>query len=143
MTRAQILLSIVICNCVTTWMHYTDNAIYVKQYPEPDWFTTSAVFITVALMTPIGLFGYWLYRQHKYLLAYIVLGIYAITGLSSPGHYLFPGAMDMTMKMHSLIWLDAIAGLSLIGFILWSAAILHEWSIISERATSGGSESQS
>jgi hypothetical protein len=25
---------------------------------EPDWFTTPAVFMTVALMTPIGLFGY-------------------------------------------------------------------------------------
>jgi hypothetical protein len=35
MNRAQILLSIVICNCISTWMHYTDNAIYVKQYPEP------------------------------------------------------------------------------------------------------------
>jgi hypothetical protein len=35
--------------------------------------------------------------------------------------------MPMSLKMHGLIWLDALSGLSLIGFLLWSSAIAQEW----------------
>jgi hypothetical protein len=127
MNRTKILLSIVVFNLISTWLHYTDNAIYVDRYPEPAWFNTIGVFVTVAIMTPIGLLGYWLYRQSRFWLSYMVLGIYSITSISSPGHYLFPGVMAMTPKMHALIWLDAFAGSLLIGFILWSSAIVQEW----------------
>jgi hypothetical protein len=127
-TRQNLLLAIVIFNLVSTWLHYTDNAIFVDRYPEPSWFTTSGVFATVILMTPIGLLGYWLYTQQKFWLSYAALGLYSITSISSPGHYLYPGAMAMSLKMHGLVWLDAIAGLSLISFVLWS--------ILEERKTS-------
>jgi hypothetical protein len=127
MNRTKILLSIVVFNLISTWLHYTDNAIYVDRYPEPAWFNTIGVFFTVAIMTPIGILGYWLYRQNRFWLSYMVLGIYSITSISSPGHYLFPGVMAMTTKMHALIWLDAFAGSLLIGFILWSSAIVQEW----------------
>jgi hypothetical protein len=127
MNRTKILLSIMVFNLTSTWLHYTDNAIYVNRYPEPNWFTTIGVFITIAIMTPIGLLGYWLYRQSRFRLSYMVLGIYSITSISSPGHYLFPGVMAMTAKMHALILLDALAGSLLIGFILWSSMIAQEW----------------
>jgi hypothetical protein len=127
MNRTKILLSIMVFNLTSTWLHYTDNAIYVNRYPEPNWFTTIGVFITIAIMPPIGLLGYWLYRQSRFRLSYMVLGIYSITSISSPGHYLFPGVMAMTAKMHALIWLDALAGSLLIGFILWSSMIAQEW----------------
>lgn len=35
------LLSILILSIAITSLHYTDNAIYVHEYPEPEWFTTS------------------------------------------------------------------------------------------------------
>jgi hypothetical protein len=127
MHRIQVLLFIIGFNLLSTWLHYTDNAIHVDRYPEPEWFTTIGVFITIAIMTPIGLLGYWLYRQNRFVLSYIVLGIYSITSISSPGHYLFPGVMAMTAKMHALIWLDALAGSLLIGFMLWSITIAQEW----------------
>jgi hypothetical protein len=127
MNRTKILLSIVVFNLISTWLHYTDNAIYVDRYPEPAWFTTIGVFVTIVIMTPIGLAGYWLYRQSQFLLAYVILGIYSITSISSPGHYLFPGAMAMTAKMHTLIWLDGLAGICLIGFLVWSVGIAQEW----------------
>jgi hypothetical protein len=127
MNRTKILLSIMVFNLISTWLHYTDNAIYVDRYPEPAWFTTIGVLITIAIMTLISLLGYWLYRQSRFRLSYMVLGIYSITSISSPGHYLFPGVMAMTAKMHALIWLDALAGSLLIGFILWSRTIAQEW----------------
>jgi hypothetical protein len=129
MNHTTVLLSILIFNFVSTWLHYTDNAIYVDRYPGPAWFTPIGVFVTVAIMTPIGLAGYWLYHQNRFWLSYIVLGIYSITSISSPGHYLFPGVMAMTTKMHALIWLDAFTGSVLIGFILWSSTIAQEWHI--------------
>ncbi|MFB2981866.1 hypothetical protein [Microseira sp. BLCC-F43] len=129
MKRQQILLSILIANLISTGLHYTENAIFVSQYPGPDWFTTSGIFATVALMTPVGLLGYWLYTKGQHFWSDLVLCIYSLTSISSPGHYLYPGAMSMSAKMHSLIWLDAIAGYSLLIFVFWSAAIWKEWQL--------------
>ncbi|MGF1591250.1 MAG: hypothetical protein ACFCU7_18795, partial [Pleurocapsa sp.] len=74
------------CKSLTS-IHYTDNAIYVHNYPEPEWFTTSGVFITWGVMTAIAFISYWLYNQQLYWLSYFLLGMYAGTGLSSPAHY--------------------------------------------------------
>jgi hypothetical protein len=123
----QILLAIVFLNLVSTWLHYTDNALFLSQYPGPDWFTPVGILVTVMVMTPIGLLGCWLYARSLFWLAYIFLGAYSITSISSPGHYFFPMVTPMSLKMHGLIWLDAVSGLSLIGFLLWSFAIAQEW----------------
>jgi hypothetical protein len=125
--RQTLLLAIVILNLISTWLHYTDNAIFLDRYPGPAWFTTPGVFATVILMTPIGLLGYWLYLKRQFWLAYGALALYSITSLSSPGHYLFPGAMSMSVKMHSLIWVDAIAGVSLVIFLIGSSFVVQDW----------------
>jgi hypothetical protein len=128
MNRQQkILTVIVIVNLVSTWLHYTDNALFLERYPGPDWFTTRGVFATIIIMTPVGLLGYWLYRRQSFLFSYIALGLYSITSISSPGHYLFLTMHEMSLKMHSLIWSDAVSGLSLISFILWSSGLVQEW----------------
>jgi hypothetical protein len=123
----KILLAILALNFVSTWLHYTDNALFLNQYPGSDWFTPIGVLATVIVMTPIGLFGYWLYTRRSFWLAYLLLGVYSITSVSSPGHYLFPMVTPMSLKMHGLIWLDAVSGLSLIGFLLGSGAVVREW----------------
>ncbi|MBW4621026.1 MAG: hypothetical protein KME17_16925 [Cyanosarcina radialis HA8281-LM2] len=123
----QILLAILFLNLVSTWLHYTDNALFLSQYPGPDWFTPVGIVVTVIVMTPIGLLGYWLYARSSFWLAYLFLGTYSITSISSPGHYFFPMVTPMSLKMHGLIWLDAVSGLSLIGFLWWSFAIAQEW----------------
>lgn len=123
----QVLLAILALNLISTWLHYTDNALFLDQYPGPAWFTPIGILATVTVMTPIGLLGYWLYTQRMFWLAYVLLGAYSITSVSSPGHYLFPMVTPMSLKMHSLIWLDAISGLSLIGFLGWSLVTAQEW----------------
>ena len=122
-----VLLILVVFNIISTTLHYTDNALFVDQHPEPEWFTTTGVFATLILMTPFGVLGYWLYSRGLFWLSYLCLGFYSITSISSPGHYLYPMVNSMSLKMHLLIWCDAIAGLSLIGFIIWSALFLQEW----------------
>jgi hypothetical protein len=128
MSRQQKILSaIIIINIISTWLHYTDNALYLDKYPGPAWFTTPGVFATVIVMTPVGLLGYWLYHRQAFWWSYLALGLYSITSVSSPGHYLFPMMHAMSLKMHELIWSDALSGISLIAFILWSGAIAQEW----------------
>lgn len=123
----KILLVIILLNLVSTWFHYTDNALFVDQYPEPEWFTTVGIFATVTIMTPVGCLGYWLYTKRMFWLAYLFLGLYSITSVSSPGHYLFPAVTPMSAKMHGLIWLDAVSGVILISFIIWSGIMVQEW----------------
>lgn len=123
----QILLAILALNLISTWLHYTDNALFLNQYPGPAWFTPIGVLATVMVMTPMGLLGYWFYTKHSFWLAYLLLGAYSITSVSSPGHYLFPMVTPISFKMHGLIWFDAVSGLSLIGFLVWSWAVAQEW----------------
>jgi hypothetical protein len=123
----QILLAILAFNLISTWLHYIDNAIFLDKYPGPSWFTSVGVLSVVIVMTPVGLLGYWLYTQQSFRLAYLLLFVYSITSVSSPGHYLFPMIESMSFKMHSLIWFDGVSGLSLIGFLCWSGILEREW----------------
>ncbi|MGL5803922.1 MAG: hypothetical protein ACRC2R_05460 [Xenococcaceae cyanobacterium] len=125
--RSKTLLVILIINILITSFHYIDNAISLSKYPEPDWITGSGVYMTWAILTIVGLVGYWLYRQNKLWLAYFCLGIYSITGLSSPTHYFYGAMSDFSVKMHALIWLDAIAGALIVLFVLRSLLWLREW----------------
>jgi polyferredoxin len=130
--RQIILLGILAFNLVSTFFHFTDNALFLDQYPGPDWFTPASVWIAWFIMAPFALLGYWLYVKQQFWAAYCCLGFYSITGLSSLGHYLFPAIEPLSFKMHSLIWSDAIAGATLAGFILWSVfqtAVIGEKSV--------------
>jgi hypothetical protein len=126
-SHQPLLLILLMINVLSTVIHYSDNAIFLNQYPGPEWFTAIGVILTVAFMTPVGFLGYWLYTKNLFGAAYLFLIVYSITSISSPGHYLFPAVMPMSLKMHALIWSDAIAGLSLLSFILWSALFVQEW----------------
>lgn len=126
-SRRLILLAVLMLNLISTTLHYTDNAIFIEQYPEPAWFTTIGVFVTLIIMTLFGLLGYWLYVQRYFWVSYVCLTIYSFTGLSSPGHYLFPQIVPMSLKMQALILSDAVVGALLIGWIIWSGAVWQEW----------------
>lgn len=123
-TWLQIVL---IFNIVITSIHYTDNAIFVREYPEPEWISTSGVLLTWVVMTAIGIIGYWLYSQQNYWLSYLLLGMYAGTGLSSSAHYFYGELSQFSIKMHVFIWMDIIAGLSVVAFLTWSFLIVQEW----------------
>lgn len=111
------LLGIVLLNILTTWLHYTDNVLSLDGYTGFAWFTPVGIIGTVAIMTPIGIIGYWLYSKGQRKIAYCLLGLYSITSLFSLGHYFLPGALSMPARMHVSIWMDGMAGLLLVGFL--------------------------
>ena len=58
--------------------------------------------------------------------------MYAGTGLSSPAHYFYGDLSQFSVKMHAFIWIDVIAGLSVVAFLVWSLLIAQEWRIKEE-----------
>lgn len=118
MKSQKILFSILIASIVITSIHYTDNAIFINKYPEPEWITTSGIYLTWGAMSLLAIVGYWLYVKRKRWLSYFCLGIYSLTGLSSATHYFYGGMSEFSPKMHAFIWLDFVAGLFVIGFIV-------------------------
>ena len=121
------LLAILLFSIAITSIHYADNAIFVNDYPEPAWITTSGVFVTWGVMTLIGTISYWLYYHQYFWFSYLLLGIYSVTGLSSPTHYFYGAMSQFSGKMHLFIWFDALAGLAVIAFVIWSALVTQEW----------------
>jgi len=126
-TPQTLLLFLVIVNAISTILHYTDNFVDYDKYPQPAWITPDSIYLAWIALTICGVLGYLFYVKNAFWSAYLCLGIYSITGVSSPAHYLYPAHHAFSGKMHLLIWTDAIAGISLLFFILWSALIAREW----------------
>lgn len=122
-----LLLALLIINAISTILHYTDNLINYNKYPQPNWITPNSIYLAWIGLTIFGIIGYLFYVKDNFWLAYFCLVIYSITGISSPGHYFYSVQHVFSGKMHLLIWTDAIAGISLLIFILRSALILKEW----------------
>jgi hypothetical protein len=125
--RHQFLLKILLIACiVSTAIHFTDNYLYIDQYPQPDWITPPSVYLSWIMGTMVGILGYWLYTTQRFWLSYGCLILYSFLGLDSPGHYLYGSMSDFTPKMHFFIVTDGIMGLAIVGFTLWSSLILRE-----------------
>lgn len=126
-TNRILLLALLIINAISTILHYTDNFLFSERYPQPSWMTPDSIYIAWIVLTIFGIVGYLLYVKEIFWAAYVCLEIYSITGISSPGHYFYSAQHIFSGKIHLLIWMDAIAGISLLIFILRSALILQEW----------------
>ncbi|HEY9640189.1 MAG TPA: hypothetical protein V6C57_06875 [Coleofasciculaceae cyanobacterium] len=123
----SVLRLILITSIVSTTIHFTDNYRFIEKYPQPIWVTASSIYQSWTILTIVGIVGYWLYKSRKFWLAYLCLGAYSLTGLASPGHYLYGSLSQFSVKMHLFIWTDAITGLAVLGFVLWSLLFLKEW----------------
>jgi hypothetical protein len=123
------LLVILLANLISTGIHYWDNYVSFDRYPVPAWITVDGVWISWLLFTLVGSLGYWLYCQQKWWLAYILLSVYALTGGSTPLHYLYAPMSHFMMRMNISIWSDGLVSLSLIVFLIWSVLIAREWQI--------------
>lgn len=120
--RQKWLLILLVTNIVITAFHYTDNFLDFEHYPSPTWITQQGVWVAWVILTAIGITGYFLYINRFFWLAYISIAIYSITGAFSLGHYFFPAKVLFSFKMHTLIWLDAMAGASILLFTLYLIA---------------------
>ena len=108
--NAGVVLRALIGSILITALHYTDNYLFIDDYPQPEWIKAETIYVVWVLLTLIGIAGYLLYRAGRPNLGAAYLLLYSYTGLSSLGHYFFGSFDSFSLKMHALVWADGIAG---------------------------------
>jgi hypothetical protein len=104
------VLAVLGASVISTVLHYLDNYLYIADYPQPGWIHRETVWVVWILFTLLGAAAYLLYRNGSYSMAGVYLLVYAYTGLSSLGHYMYGSIDDFTLRMHASILLDGVTG---------------------------------
>lgn len=120
---------ILLASVISTAIHFTDNYRFIEHYPQPTWITASSIYQFWIILTAVGVIGYWLYRSRQFWFAYLCLSLYSLTGLASPGHYLYGSWSQFSFKMHLFIWTDAVTSSAVLGFAVWSLFFSREWKL--------------
>ncbi|BAY98595.1 hypothetical protein NIES37_25470 [Tolypothrix tenuis PCC 7101] len=120
------LLGLIGINIVASILHYSDNIIFFKQYPEPSWFTPQITDSCWLVMTPLGLAGYYQYIKRSFNSAYLCLYLYIIMSQLTLGQYIITPMWELSMKMNTLILFEAVATIPLLAFVAWSQLLLKE-----------------
>ena len=110
---------------VSTAVHYTDNYVAFDSYPGKDAITRWSIPLSWALLTLAGAAGYVLWRRGHDLLGHSLLATYALTGLTTPLHYLYGTPADLPFWRNVSILCDGILGAALLAFVVRSWLALH------------------
>jgi hypothetical protein len=117
--RKGILLTLLTANVVTSILHYVDNIIFFRHYPEPTWLSPHLVDLAWLVMTPFGVAGYVFFLRGRRPAAFACLYLYAAMGLLVLGHYLIAPPWEVSLKINLFIMAEAIAALLLGVFTAW------------------------
>ncbi|WP_206107863.1 hypothetical protein [Paludisphaera rhizosphaerae] len=113
------LFLLVAANVATSILHYVDNVIFFKQYPEPTWLNPHLVDMAWFVMTPFGLAGCLLFLEGRRTASFVCLYIFALMNLLVLGHYLIAPPWKVSFKINLFIMLEAAAALILGGYMAW------------------------
>jgi hypothetical protein len=113
------LFALVAANVVTSILHYVDNVIFFKHYPEPTWLNPHLVDLAWFVMTPIGLAGCLLFVRGRPTAAFVCLYLLSLMNLLVLGHYLIAPPWEVSFKINLFILLEAATALALGGYTAW------------------------
>ena len=123
MTRHKVLFWLIVAGIVSTGIHFTDNAIFIEGYPQPDYISVPLIIGTWIGWTAAAIVGYRLYgRDERSWVAHALLLVYAYAGLSTLGHYLYGSPSELPVWRNLSIVADGVVGFSILAFTIWSAA---------------------
>ena len=108
---------LLIGNVTATILHYIDNIIYFRYYPEPEWLNPHLVDAFWFVMTPLAGIGHWLITRKKLHTGCAVLYAYAAASLLVLGHYKYAEFCTISLRIHAFIWLEAILAIILIAYL--------------------------
>ena len=117
MTALRLILAFSI---LSTASHYAHNFVAAEDYPGSGTGVQVAIVLSWPLLTAIGLYGYRLYSEGRFRDAHVCLLLYAPLGLLTPLHFV-QGNPDIPAFFYATIFTDALAGLAVVGFVIWSS----------------------
>ena len=122
MNRAIYLKAILAFGIVSTGVHFVHNFVKIEDYPEspiPDWVVQTAIVVSWPIFTWLAIEGYRRYVRGDVRGARPRLLAYAAWTLFSLGHFT-EGNPDIPPVFYATIFTDVLAGLLVLGFVLWS-----------------------
>ena len=115
----QVVLGLAIASSV---VHYTDNFLRFDKYPqdEPQLVYQPMIPISWVLFVAAGLYGYTLFKQGRVRAAAGWLGVFSISGLISPLHYLSEPMSEFDGLQNTFIWGDFATCVAVVAFAVWA-----------------------
>lgn len=126
--RQHLLLILLVASIISTVFHYTDNFIFIRDYPQPEFIIPTSIYLSWFILTAIGIIGYWFFQLQKFWLSFLLLSVYSLTGISSLAHYFYGAMSSFSLKMHFFIWTDGLTGFAILGFVIWSGLTMNQLS---------------
>jgi len=103
-------------NLVASILHFGDNIINFREYPEPTWIPSPHVVDALWFaMTPILLLGWWFSSRNSKWKAVSLFWLYGVLSMFVLGHYNFAAPSELSARINVLILSEALAALILIG----------------------------
>lgn len=120
--RLSLLRWILAFGIVSTGLHFAHNFVAIDQYPD-DLVSGTVVQVAIVLFWPsftaLALYAYRLYSQRGYRDAHPLLLAYSFFPLTTLGHFL-DGSPDIAPFWFATILTDALAGIAVLAFTIWS-----------------------
>jgi hypothetical protein len=120
--RLAVLRGILAFGILSTGLHFTHNFVAIDRYPD-DLVSGTVVRVAIVLFWPlftaVALYAYRLYAQGRYRDAHPLLLAYSSFALTTLGHFL-DGSPDIAPFWFATIFTDALAGLAVLAFTVWS-----------------------
>ena len=133
MSWNRIAFCLTALNIVASTLHCLDNIIFFNDYREPNWITGSNIvdyLYFLALGFLIG--GYIAFRNRNRLFSAMGMILFSIISVSALGHYLYVPMSSLTLKMNTLIVLEAISAIVLIVFVVWTQIVWRKSVMMSQ-----------
>ena len=121
-----VLLTLMLTYTAASLLHFTHNAIYLRDYPNlPGWITSAGVGAAWLAEATVGVVGYLLYSRNWRPAGLTVIALYAILGFTALDHYAVAPMSAHTLAMNLTILLEVATASALLIFVAssgWKSA---------------------
>jgi hypothetical protein len=116
-SRGRWLFILFIVSMAVSLAHYTDNVIHIKDYTDP--LTATDIEIFGAIMILFGALGWIRYLRGDLTRSFYLFYVYSLINIAVLLHYIYMPFAEMTLKMNTLIFGEAITGAIFAAYVAW------------------------
>ena len=109
------LMALSLIYCVASFVHFSHNAEYLRQYPNmPVWISRAQVYATWLGITAVGAIGLLVVRSRFAPAGLVLIAAYAALGFDGLAHYALAPFSAHTPAMNLTIWFEVAAAAALL-----------------------------